>query len=130
MRDALLPAQELKGLIGFSSCTPSWSDVIFNPAGSAVFGLRSNMLVYAARVHDLDGLIMLTNVKIEVNQHIGNRTPSEVIASNANNVSDPIVRSSIGWDSNSKMLFVKSHEPRYGYNKMPIRFEFDEVDFP
>lgn len=103
-------------------CAQSWQEYVVNPIGSILLGIaRPDFSRYAARLHDLNGLITLVNAKRAIRQAgLSVDQVAEFLHDNQNQYADPYRGQALQWQRETSTLGFFNPVPGSGYNELPL----------
>ena len=106
---------------------PRWWSYVYNPVGSILF---SNSLPdfdkYIMRIHDLDALIIMVNLKRTMRQqHIAPTAVKDYLRHNAHLYADPYTGGPINWNEKDQILWLQS--PGNNYTNIELQMKFQAI---
>jgi len=119
------PAAELMaqgGARDTPACKPDWYEWILNPIGMVLSSISGpDFRRYAGRLHDLDGLITLVNLKRALRRdRVTADDVADYLSGNGAMYVDPYAKKSMQWDSETRTLRFTGAQSRIGYDRLPL----------
>lgn len=104
------------------ACKPGWYEWLVNPIGTVLKSIAGpDFRHYAGRLHDLNGLVTLVNLKRAMRK---DRITADGIADYLNakgeEYFDPYTREPMQWDSETRSLGFSGAQPNLGYDRLPL----------
>lgn len=102
-------------------CEFRWTEWISNPLGTTIVSIaQPDLSHYAARLHDLRGLITLVNLKRSIRRAgIAEDQLAKYLSTAGSRFTDPYLGKLV-WKSETRTLYFTSPQPRRGYNHLPL----------
>ena len=133
MQESKLPANEFYQLVSTSpdrlqKLKPNWLACIYNPIGSILFSVSMpDFDKYIIRMHDMDGLITMINLKQKIKrENISRDDINSFLEKNRVKYSNPYTGQSIHWDNLEQTLWTDSPFNGFSTNKISLNIEFSE----
>lgn len=130
LEESELPADEFYRLAGGKpdrkqQLKPDWFSFIYNPIGSILFSVSlPDFDKYIIRMHDMDGLITLINIKQKIKrENISENSIIAYLEENRNKYSNPYTGDSIHWNNLEQTLWTESPFSDHVTNKISLSFE-------
>jgi hypothetical protein len=105
-------------------CKLSWIEYLINPIGSILLDVaQPDFGRYAARLHDLNGLITLVNAKRAIrNAGISSADVAEFLRNHKERFTGPYHGDALHWQPETGNLSFTSPVPIVGYQQLPLGF--------
>jgi hypothetical protein len=130
LRESRLPAKEFYQLAldkpdRKQRLKPNWLSYIYNPVGSILFSVSfPDFDKYIIRIHDMNGLITLINLKQMIKRNkITENNINVYLEENRDNYSNPYTGKSIHWNSLEQTLWTESPLSGYASTRIHLKFE-------
>ena len=104
------------------ACKPSWYEWVVNPIGMFFSSIsRPDFRRYAGRLHNLDGLITLVNLKRSLRQdRVALDDVAGYLIGEGAKFVDPYTEKTMQWDADTRTLRFTGAEPHIGYERLPL----------
>ena len=129
LEDSKLPADEFYRHAGDNpgrkrQLKPDWLSYVYNPIGSILFSISlPDFDKYIIRMHDMNGLIMLINLKQKIKrENVSEDAITAYLEENRKNYSNPYTGDSIHWDNLEQTLWTESPFSDYATNNINLSF--------